>query len=80
VNTNFWNVYLENYYSDKMFRQIFGRLQTLSHHTYQNTIIFDVSNNANVYFTFYGNSGPEGDKTRRNMLPDNLLEIIRIRI
>jgi hypothetical protein len=38
-----------------------------------------VLNNAIVYFTFYDRRGPEGNKTRRNMLPDNnLLNIIQI--
>jgi hypothetical protein len=59
-----------------MFRLVFGRLQTFSHHTYQNTIVLDVLNNANVYFNFYDYRGPEGDKTHRNLLPDNLQEIV----
>jgi len=77
----FWNVYSENYYSGKMFRPMLGRLQTLSHHTYQNTIPCDVLNKAIVYFTFCDDRGPDGDKTRWNILPENNLgKTFQIRI
>jgi hypothetical protein len=59
-----------------MFRQIFGRLRTLSHRTYKNKFAVDVLNNEIVYFTFYNDRGPEGDKTRRNTFPNNNLEKI----
>lgn len=63
-----------------MFRPIFGHLQIFYYDTYQITIALDTLSNTIVYFTFYDNRGPEGDKTRLNMLPENhSLNVIQIR-
>jgi hypothetical protein len=50
---------------------MFGHFQIFYHHTYRITIALDMLNDTIVYFTFYDNRGPEGDKTRLSMLPEN---------